>query len=68
MTDIILSRAQPRPGRGIGRIRAAFIIWRERRTLAGLDDHILRDIGLDRESALREANRKLWDAPTHWSR
>ena len=39
---------------------------RSRRRLIDLDDHLLRDIGLDRAEALAEAARPLWDAPSHW--
>ncbi len=38
----------------------------QRRQLASLDDHILRDIGISREDAEAEASRPLWDAPRHW--
>ena len=41
---------------------------RQRRRLALLDDHLLRDIGLSREAARREAERKDWDAPDYWIR
>ena len=33
---------------------------RQRRVLAGLDEHLLRDIGLTREQALAEAPRLPW--------
>lgn len=33
---------------------------RARRDLSRLDDHMLRDIGLDRATANREAARKFW--------
>ena len=39
---------------------------RQRRRLAELDDAALRDIGISRADALREAARKPWDAPSHW--
>lgn len=39
---------------------------RSRRSLIHLDDHLLRDIGLERGEALAEAARPLWDAPSHW--
>jgi uncharacterized protein YjiS (DUF1127 family) len=35
-------------------------VLRQRRGLLELDDHLLRDIGLRREDALREADRLLW--------
>ena len=40
------------------------LLWvlrrRQRRSLAELDDHMLRDIGLDRYQALREAAKPFW--------
>lgn len=39
---------------------------RTRARLAQLDDHLLKDIGLTREAAEREAARCSWDAPRHW--
>ena len=50
------------------RIGQRHALRRERRRLAALDDHLLRDIGLDREQAEREARRSDWDAPRHWVR
>ncbi len=38
-----------------------FAVYRERRALARLDDSALRDIGLTREEADREAKRPIWD-------
>jgi len=38
----------------------------ERRALAALDDHLLRDIGLTPGQASHEAARPGWDAPRHW--
>ncbi len=43
-------------------------LWRQRRSLAELDDHLLRDIGLTRDEARRESERPAWDAPAHWRR
>lgn len=34
--------------------------WRQRRDLADLDDYLLRDIGVTREQARREAGRPFW--------
>jgi uncharacterized protein YjiS (DUF1127 family) len=50
------------PARVLGLVALA----RSRRRLIDLDDHLLRDIGLDRADALAEAARPLWDAPMHW--
>ena len=38
-------------------------VARERRRLAELDEHALRDIGIDPASAAREAARPFWDLP-----
>ncbi|EAQ23505.1 hypothetical protein ROS217_16825 [Roseovarius sp. 217] len=38
-------------------------VWHQRRVLRYLDDAALRDIGLTREAALREAERAFWDLP-----
>lgn len=43
-------------------------LHRSRLRLAVLDDHLLRDIGVSREAARTEADRKGWDAPDHWQR
>jgi len=48
------------------RLRNARAITRQRHALAALDDAMLRDIGLTRSDALREAGRPFWDAPRHW--
>jgi uncharacterized protein YjiS (DUF1127 family) len=37
-----------------------------RRSLLRLDDHLLHDIGLSRHEAKAEAERRGWDAPSHW--
>lgn len=46
----------PRPG-----LRAMLQAIRTRRQLAGMDDRMLRDIGISRVDALREAERLPWD-------
>ncbi|WP_349598385.1 DUF1127 domain-containing protein [Azospirillum argentinense] len=33
---------------------------RQRRSLAALDDHLLRDVGLSRSDARREADKAFW--------
>lgn len=42
-------------------VRAAIAAHRQRQFLARLDDRTLADIGIDRETALREAGRPIWD-------
>lgn len=39
---------------------------KQRRDLANLSDDALRDIGITREQAEKEAQRSTWDAPHHW--
>ncbi len=38
---------------------------RQRRRLLALDQRILKDVGISRIDALREANRSFWDPPEH---
>ena len=38
----------------------ALELWRQRRDLCDLDDHLLADIGVTREEALREAKKLFW--------
>ena len=56
------------PARGsfLARLRHLAALHRQRRHLARLDDHLLRDIGLTRAEAERECLRPAWDAPDHW--
>ncbi len=46
------------------RISQTLNMWydrsRQRRHLIALDDHLLRDIGIDRTSALKEATKPFW--------
>lgn len=46
------------------RVAVTLTKWSERRRtrrhLKSLDDHLLRDVGLDRLTAQREANRMFW--------
>ncbi len=50
------------------RLVQALALWRQRRALRHLDDHVLRDIGLTRAQAEAEARRRPWDAPDNWRR
>jgi uncharacterized protein YjiS (DUF1127 family) len=47
------------------RVITALLRWhelaRQRRALLSLDDHMLKDIGLSRADAAREAARPFWD-------
>jgi len=46
-----------------GRWAQAYRVYRERRALLALSDHALKDIGLSRADAYREASRPIWDLP-----
>ncbi|MGO1081203.1 DUF1127 domain-containing protein [Inquilinus sp. CA228] len=55
------------PGRAVGgdcRLRQTVDLWlrraRTRRRLGELSDRDLRDVGLDRSAAIREANKPFW--------
>ena len=67
MSGLILTRpmATTRPPalRAFARaLTQAFRVAMTRQELAGMDDRMLRDIGITRVDALREAARKPWDA------
>jgi uncharacterized protein YjiS (DUF1127 family) len=69
MSLIDLSQTLPRRLRdmpGLPALRRWAALRRSREQLARLDDHLLRDIGLTRAQAEREARRPRWDAPEHW--
>jgi uncharacterized protein YjiS (DUF1127 family) len=36
--------------------------------LGDLEEHLLRDIGLTSAEARREAEKPIWNAPSHWLR
>ncbi len=55
----------PWPWVTVSPIRLAIIWydrWLARQDLAELDDHLLRDIGIDRETIRREAAKPFWRA------
>jgi uncharacterized protein YjiS (DUF1127 family) len=59
--------ARPLAGtRHLHRLLALAAVRRERRRLAELPDHLLKDVGLTREQARAEARRPIWDAPSTW--
>jgi uncharacterized protein YjiS (DUF1127 family) len=72
MSNIALARSRPWHGLAqFGRripeylvgLELALQVRRERRTLAGLSDGMLKDIGLTRADVDRETHRALWDLP-----
>ena len=48
------------------KLRAVLVLRRQRRTLARLDETVLRDIGISRKAAQAEARRPFWDVPDTW--
>ncbi|WP_308419732.1 DUF1127 domain-containing protein [Cribrihabitans marinus] len=50
------------------RLSLRLALWRSRRALDKLDARQLRDIGLSRDEARREARKPIWDAPDNWLR
>lgn len=54
-----------RPG-FLGWLLTLNAIWRERRALAAMEAHRLKDLGLSRDAAEIEAKRTAWDAPDRW--
>ena len=41
-------------------------LYKQRRSLAGMDPQRLSDIGVTRTEADAEAKRPVWDVPGHW--
>jgi uncharacterized protein YjiS (DUF1127 family) len=58
------------PNRGrktlVSRVFLFLSIWRERNSLAQLDDRLLEDIGVSKSEAHSESERPSWDAPSRW--
>ena len=67
-TNISLSGIAELARTGLGKIEAWLEISRQRRTLATLDDRMLKDIGISRASANFEASRPFWDIPQEENR
>jgi uncharacterized protein YjiS (DUF1127 family) len=57
-----LARTGTRIARLLGRIELAIQVRRERRILLGMDDRMLKDLGLN-GIAYAEASRPFWDVP-----
>ncbi|SFR43110.1 DUF1127 domain-containing protein [Litoreibacter janthinus] len=66
MTVFTTSSALARPSRrGFG-LMNYIDLYRQRRSLAELDDTRLADLGLQRHEVDAEIQRPFWDAPAHW--
>ncbi len=69
--SVIASRRQSSPRRPrsiLSTVLDVLSLRRQRRRLAELDPHLLRDIGITEDEARREAELPIWDAPSHWRR
>ena len=71
MSSAIAHNCPPvrRPHRTLGLwsgLRAMIAITAQRRSLNALDDHMLKDIGVSRSEALKEAQKPIWDVPETW--
>ena len=64
-----IARGSGRLSAGLSRVVSRLLDWhglaRQRRALAALDDHMLKDIGLSRADARQEADRPFWDEGGH---
>ena len=58
--------AHPRTASLIDIVATWTALARQRRDLAGLDPHLLNDVGLAQTEAEAEAKRPFWDVPSHW--
>jgi uncharacterized protein YjiS (DUF1127 family) len=68
---VIASRRQSSPRRPrsiLSTVLDVLSLCRQRRRLAELDPHLLRDIGITEGEARREAELPVWDVPSHWRR
>ena len=66
MADIITHRGAAtarRPQSFVARIAAALAVWRQRRMLADLPEHLRRDVGLSDAEVSHEITRPFWDLP-----
>lgn len=72
MAHLQISRPRRLRGFAITRVfRALYGMYdtaRERRKLAELEPHMLKDIGLKPEDVRHELNRPFWNVPSHWLR
>jgi uncharacterized protein YjiS (DUF1127 family) len=72
LSKLAVGAARVQPSRsGLGarltdlvvKVEAMLETYRQRRALLALSDHMLRDLGLSRADAYREATRSFWDLP-----
>ncbi|MEM1362712.1 MAG: DUF1127 domain-containing protein [Pseudomonadota bacterium] len=74
--EVIARTLSPRPAASKSGYRTPSVarlwdylgLWHQRKDLANLDAHLLKDIGISPEAAKTEASRPIWDVPTHWQK
>jgi len=58
------ARSLSRPASALGRLVGTLLVWqarsRERHALGSMDDHMLKDVGLNRADVSREADKPFW--------
>lgn len=62
------ARRHPRHTGILARLLEVLAVHHSRRRLADMDAHTLRDIGITRDQALAEADRRAWDVAPTWRR
>ncbi len=50
------------------RVRLAIALKTQRKTLSGLSDSRLHDLGITRDQVEREVAKSSWDVPANWLR
>ncbi len=68
LTTIAVWRSNAPRGGYFAQLLAFVRLSNERKQLKSLTDAQFDDIGVSRDQAVAEANRALWDAPTHRKR
>ena len=65
VTRLPISQTSRRKGLSdvIVRMETMWQIFRERQALRSMDDHMLKDLGLDRGQVEKEVNRSFFDVP-----
>ncbi len=72
MATVMFTNTHPKTGnfspltRMIARVAYALQIRKERKALAELTNAQLEDIGVTPAQAQREAQKPVWDVPSHW--
>lgn len=66
LAPAIFTPDRPWALRLVDRYLAAQALNKQYQALLRLDDSLLRDIGITRAQAVKQATKPVWDAPQHW--